>query len=81
MATVIDCFSRRLVGWSIADHMRTALVEDALKAAALVRGSLNGAVFHADHGSQYTSKDFAELCKQLGVTQSMGGIGSCLLTG
>ena len=51
LATVIDCFSRRLVGWSIADHMRTELVEDALNAAALTRGSLDGAVFHSDHGS------------------------------
>jgi transposase InsO family protein len=76
LATVIDCFSRRLVGWSIADHMRTELVEDALKAAVLVRGSLNGAVFHADHGSQYTSKDFAELCEKFGVAQSMGAVGS-----
>lgn len=76
MATVIDCRSRRLVGWSIAEHMRTALVEDALKAAALVRGSRNGAVFHADHRSQYTSKDFAGLCEQLGITRWIGAIGS-----
>ena len=76
LATVIDCFSRRLVGWSIADHMRTELVEDALKAAALVRGSLRGAVFHTDHGSVYTSKDFAKLCEDLGVTQSMGAVGT-----
>ncbi|MFC9285245.1 IS3 family transposase [Streptomyces sp. NPDC057052] len=52
LATVIDCFSRRLVGWSIADHMRTSLVTDALRAAARVRGSLAGAVFHSDHGAQ-----------------------------
>ncbi|NMM83086.1 transposase, partial [Rhodococcus sp. SRB_17] len=76
LATVIDCFSRRLVGWSIADHMRTELVEDALGAAALTRGSLAGAAFHSDHGSQYTSKDFASLCRKLGVTQSMGSVGT-----
>lgn len=76
LATVIDCCSRRVAGWAIAEHMRTELVEDALKAAAALRGSLAGAVFHADHGSQYTSKDFARLCKDLGVTQSMGGVGS-----
>lgn len=76
LATVIDCFSGRVAGWAIADHMRTELVEDALKAADTLRGSLIGAVFHTDHGSQYTSKDFAELCKDLGVTQSMGGVGS-----
>ena len=76
LATVIDCYSRRLAGWSVADHMRTELVEDALKAAAATRGSLAGAIFHSDHGSQYTSKDFALLCKELGVTQSMGAVGT-----
>jgi transposase InsO family protein len=80
LATVIDCFSRRLVGWSVADHMRTSLVEDALKAAATTRGSstngLAGAIFHSDHGSVYTSKDYATLCADLGVTQSMGAVGT-----
>lgn len=76
LATVIDCCSRRVTGWAIAEHMRTELVEDALNAAAALRGSLAGAIFHSDHGSQYTSKDFAQLCTALGVTQSMGGIGS-----
>lgn len=76
LATVIDCFSRRLVGWSIADHMRTELVEDALKAAVALRGTLKGAIFHTDHGSVYTSKDFARLCRDLGVRQSMGSVGT-----
>ncbi|WP_406740072.1 IS3 family transposase [Streptomyces atratus] len=76
LATVIDCFSRRLVGWSIADHMRTSLVADALRAAAQVRGSLAGAVFHSDHGAQYTSSQFAAICAELGVRQSMGAVGT-----
>lgn len=76
LATVIDCYSRRLVGWAIADHMRTSLVADALKAAAGLRGSLQGAIFHSDHGSVYTSKDYANLCAALGVTQSMGAVGT-----
>lgn len=79
LATVIDCYSRRLVGWSLADHMRTSLVEDALKAAAATRGSsraLAGTIFHSDHGSVYTSKDYARLCAKLGVTQSMGAVGT-----
>ncbi|GAA3724068.1 transposase InsO family protein [Spinactinospora alkalitolerans] len=59
LATVIDLYSRRLAGWSIADHMRTSLVSDALEAAARERGSLRGAVFHSDHGAQYTSAAFA----------------------
>jgi transposase InsO family protein len=76
LATVIDCCSRKLAGWAVADHMRTELVTDALKAALAERGSLRGAIFHADHGAQYTSKDLARLCDQLGVTQSLGGVGS-----
>ncbi|MHC5906289.1 IS3 family transposase [Streptomyces sp. S6] len=76
LATVIDCFSRRLVGWSVADHMRTSLVTDALRAAAATRGSLAKAVFHSDHGAQYTSREFAEACAELGVRQSMGAVGT-----
>ena len=76
LATVIDCYSKKVVGWSIADHMRTELVEDALNAAAATRGSLKGAIFHSDHGSVYCSKAYATLCRKLGVTQSMGAVGS-----
>lgn len=76
LASVIDLGSRKLAGWQIADHMRTELVEDALKAAARDRGNLTGAVFHSDHGSVYTSKAYVKLCQDLKVTQSMGGIGS-----
>jgi len=76
LATVIDCYSRHLVGWSIADHMRTDLVADALLAAAAERGSLAGAIFHSDHGAVYTSKDYAALCERLAVTRSMGTVGS-----
>jgi transposase InsO family protein len=74
LATVIDGYSRRLVDWPVADHMRTSLVEDALTAAA-TRGSttaLAGAIFHSDHGSVYTSTDYARLCAHLDVTQPMG---------
>src|SRR4051794_30952975 len=56
--------------------MRTSLVADALKVALADRGSLRGAIFHGDHGAQYTSKDYAVLCDQLGVTLSLGGVGS-----
>ncbi|MDI9884642.1 IS3 family transposase [Streptomyces sp. HNM0645] len=76
LATVIDCFSRRLVGWSIADRMRTSLVADALQAAARVRGSLAGAVLHSDHGVQYSSREFAAVCAELKVKQSMGAVGT-----
>ncbi|WP_372441906.1 IS3 family transposase [Actinoplanes campanulatus] len=76
LATVIDLHSRRLAGWAIADHMRTELVTDALHAAQRTRGSLDGAIFHSDHGAQYTSKDFAAACKAAGVRQSMSKVGS-----
>jgi transposase InsO family protein len=76
LATVIDCYSRRLVGWAVADHMRTELVEEALKAAQTTRGSLAGAIFHSDHGSVYTSAAYARLCADHGVTQSMGAVGT-----
>ena len=49
LATVIDCCSRRVAGWAIAEHMRTELVADALKAAAALRGTLAGSIFHSDY--------------------------------
>jgi transposase InsO family protein len=76
LATVIDLHSRRLAGWAIADHMRTELVIDALNAAERTRGSLAGALFHSDHGAQYTSRAFAAACTQAGVRQSMSAVGS-----
>jgi transposase InsO family protein len=76
LATVIDCHSRRLTGWAIAEHMRTDLIINALSAARDTRGSLAGAIFHSDHGAQYTSRAFAEHCRALGVTQSMGSVGT-----
>jgi transposase InsO family protein len=75
-ATVIDLCSRRLAGWAIADHMRADLVIDALAAAERTRGSLSGAIFHSDHGTQYTSKAFAQVCDAAGVVQSMSAVGS-----
>ncbi|MFJ9969031.1 IS3 family transposase [Streptomyces avermitilis] len=78
LATVLDLYSKRLAGWSIADHMRTSLVTDALKAAAAVRGAdgLRGAIFHSDNGAQYASKEFAQVCEDLGVVRSRGAVGT-----
>ena len=59
----------------MADHMRSELVEDALADAARERGPLSGAIFHSDHGTVYTGKDFVAHCASLGVLQSMGAIG------
>ncbi|OFN37187.1 integrase, partial [Corynebacterium sp. HMSC072A04] len=76
LATAIDCFSRKLIGFAIADHMRTELVEEALENASHLRGGLDGAIFHSDHGSVYTSSQFQATCRRLGVTQSMGAVGT-----
>ncbi|MFG2926938.1 transposase [Streptomyces sp. NPDC048305] len=76
VATVLGCFSRKVVGWSVADHMRTDLVADALKMAARIRGGVDGVVFHTDHGARYGARAFAGLCEQLEVTGSMGAVGS-----
>jgi transposase InsO family protein len=76
LATVIDCYSRRLVGFEIADHQRADLVVAALDNAAATRGSLHGAIIHSDHGSQYTSQAHANACQRLGTTRSMSAVGS-----
>lgn len=73
---VIDVHSRRLVGYSLANHMRTDPVQDAMEDAARTRGSMDGALFHSDHGNVYTSSAFQDTCTQLGIRQSMGRIGS-----
>lgn len=77
LATVIDCFSRRVVGFAIADHMRTDLIIDALRTALAHRRPLPGIVFHADRGSQYTSDEFRDFCRANGVRPSVGRTGIC----
>jgi transposase InsO family protein len=78
LATVIDLYSRRVIGWSVAAHMRTSLVADALTMAVAARGgTVDGVVFHSDRGSQYTSAEFGQLCDRFGVVQSMGATGVC----
>ena len=79
LATVVDACSRRLLGWSITDHLRTELCLDALLAAVAARGGRRnlaaGIVFHTDHGTQYTAREFRAACRSLGITQSMGTVG------
>lgn len=78
LATVLDMFSRRVIGWAAADHMRTELVSDALDMAVATRGGhVAGVVFHTDRGSVLTSRTFGELCDARGVVQSMGATGVC----
>lgn len=77
VASVLDVCSRMLVGWSIADHLRTDLFTDALASAAATRGrhTFAGTVFHSDHGCQYTSHDFKKVCRRMKIVQSMGTVG------
>jgi len=77
LATVIDLASRRVVGWALADHMRSELVEDALSMAFAHRAPEKGVIFHSDRGCQYTSRDFAELAGTNGVVLSVGRKGEC----
>ncbi len=76
VAVVLDAWSRRVVGWSIADHIRAELVVDALQMAAWRRRPPEGqAICHSDHGSQYTSWAFGRRLRAAGVLGSMGSIG------
>ena len=77
LAVVVDAFSRRVVGYTIADHMRTELVLEALEMAARRRSPGEGLVFHSDRGSQYASHDFRNALRRLGAVQSMSGTGNC----
>ena len=73
LATVIDGFSRKVVGWSVADNMREGLVIDALAMAVRNRGPGEGdVVFHSDRGSQYTGQAFREACLSSGIIPSVG---------
>ena len=75
LAAVMDCYSRRIVGFSIQDHMRAELVVDALEMAVRARQPDAGLVHHSDHGSQYVSLVFAQRCEEAGIDVSMGAKG------
>jgi len=77
LATVIDLYSRRMVGWSIADNMRTPLVNDALSMALNQRKPKNNLLWHSDRGSQYASESHRSLLAVNGITQSMSRKGNC----
>jgi putative transposase len=77
LAHVQDLFSRRIVGWAMAEHMRKELVIEALEMAIQQRKPGAGVIHHSDHGSQYTALLFSERCEQAGIEISMGSIGDC----
>jgi len=77
LAGVIDLCSRRVVGWSMADHMRVELVSDALAMAVARREPPPGLLHHSDRGSQYASEDYQHLLRSHGMEASMSGRGDC----
>lgn len=77
LAAAVDCFSRALVGWSVAERMPAELVVDALEMAVRRRRPGPGLVHHSDQGSQYTSLVFGKAAREAGVARSMGSKGDC----
>jgi putative transposase len=77
LASIIDCYSRRIVGWSMADHLRHELVVDALNMAIDRRRPGRGLIHHSDQGSQFTALVFGQRCRRAGINVSMGSKGDC----
>jgi putative transposase len=77
LASVMDLYSRAIVGWALADHLRAELVIDALEMAVARRRPSPGLVHHSDQGSQYTSLVFTRRCRGVGIDVSMGSRGDC----
>jgi putative transposase len=77
LVAVQDVYSRRIVGWSMADHMRAELVTDALQMALAQRRPDPGLIWHSDQGSQFVSLAFGQQARAAGIAQSMGSRGDC----
>jgi len=77
LVAVQDLYSRRIVGWSMANHMRTELVTDALQMALAHRRPAPGLIWHSDQGSQFVSLAFGQQARAAGIAQSMGSRGDC----
>jgi len=76
LAVVLDVYSRRIVGWAMANHLRTELVLEALD-MAIFRRRPNDVIHHSDQGCQYTSIAFGKRCEKEGIRPSMGSVGDC----
>jgi putative transposase len=77
LAIVLDVYSRRIVGWAMADHLRTELVVEAVDMALWRRRPAAGVIHHSDQGSQYTSLTFGRRLRDAGLVASMGSRGDC----
>jgi putative transposase len=77
LATLIDCFNREVIGWSMADHLRTELVTDALDMAVRNHRLEPDCIMHSDRGTQYTSAEYRATLTRLGLRHSVGRTGQC----
>jgi putative transposase len=77
LATVIDCYSKAVIGWAVGDNYKTPLIAAAIRMAARNHTLASGAVFHSDRGSNYTSAEFAGVLSSLGLRRSVGRTGIC----
>ena len=77
LAVILDAFSRRVVGWAMAEHLRAELVLNALVMALHRRQPKAGLIHHSDHGCQYTSLAFGQQLQEAGILASMGTVGDC----
>jgi putative transposase len=77
LATVIDCYSREVIGWATGDNYRTPLIEKAIEMAARNRSLAGNAIFHSDRGSNYTSRQFAGTLEKYNLRHSVGRTGIC----
>jgi transposase InsO family protein len=77
LALVIDCYSKKIIGWAMDDNYKTPLIVRAIQMAARNVALPKGAIFHSDRGSNYTSEDFAKALEALHILQSVGRTGIC----
>jgi putative transposase len=77
LATVIDCYTKAVIGWAMDDNYRTPLISAAIRMAARNHELKPGAIFHSDRGSNYTSAEFAATLRDLNIRQSVGRTGIC----
>jgi len=81
LAVILDAYSRKVVGWAMADHLRTELVLSALEMALWNRRPAAGVIHHSDHGCQYTSIAFGNRCQEAGVAYFLKQLGKVLAGG
>jgi putative transposase len=77
LATVIDCYTKAVIGWAMSDNYKTPLISAAITMAVRNHDIKEGAIFHSDRGSNYTSAEFGRVLRQMGIRRSVGRTGTC----